>query len=130
MENLTIVEVVQAPDQANRFVTCPRLVYKDLTDIAWGPSKKGILRDKNGNWRSLNSVEVNRTIVDDFRARVKAGTAVAWIGTARVVEYMPSRNEFKSVYEGPEEKKVITEPDVPTAFLAVDGTWRLPTAAA
>jgi hypothetical protein len=126
MENLTIVEVVGAPDQANRFVTCPRLVYTDLTDIAWGPSKKGILRDKNGNWRSLNSIELNRKIVDDFRARVKAGTAVAWIGTARVSEYMPSRNEFKSVYEGPEEKKVITEPDIPTAFLAVDGTWRLP----
>jgi hypothetical protein len=125
MENLTVVEVPGAPDQANRFVTCPRLVYTDLSDIAWGPSKKGILRDKTGNWRSLNSVELNRKIVDDFRARVKAGTAVAWIGTARVVEYMPSRNEFKSIYEGPEETKVVAEPEVPSVMQAQDGTFRM-----
>jgi hypothetical protein len=125
METLTVVICPNAPNQTNRFMICPNNVYGNLLDASFVPLGKAIQKDKQGNLRSRNSLDLNKRMVDDVRARVAAGAPEQWLAGSYVGEYMPSRHEFKIVYNGIEETKAVAEPQVPPVMQAQDGTWRV-----
>jgi hypothetical protein len=100
-------------------------VYGNLLDASFVPLGKAIQKDKQGNLRSRNSLDLNKRMVDDVRARVAAGAPEQWLAGSYVGEYMPSRHEFKIVYNGIEETKAVAEPQVPPVMQAQDGTWRV-----
>ena len=125
MDSLTVVICPNAPDQTNRFMICPNNVYGNLSDASFVPLNKAIQKDKQGSLRSRNSLELNKRMVDDVRARVVAGAPEQWLAGSFVGEYLPSRHEFKIVYNGIEETKVVAEPEVPSVMQAQDGTFRM-----
>jgi len=104
---------------------CPNNVYGNLSDASFVPLNKAIQKDKQGSLRSRNSLELNKRMVDDVRARVVAGAPEQWLAGSFVGEYLPSRHEFKIVYNGIEETKVVAEPEVPSVMQAQDGTFRM-----
>jgi len=125
MDNLTVVICPNAPNQTNRFMICPNNSYRDLTDASFVPLGKAIQKDQRGNLRSRNSLDLNKKMVDDARARVAAGAPEQWLAGSYVGEYMPSRHEFKIVYNGIGETKAVAEPEVPPVMQAQDGTFRV-----
>lgn len=125
MDSLTVVICPNAPNQTNRFMICPNNSYRDLTDASFVPLGKAIQKDQRGNLRSRNSLDLNKKMVDDARARVAAGAPEQWLAGSYVGEYMPSRHEFKIVYNGIEETKAVAEPEVPSVMQAQDGTFRV-----
>ena len=125
MDSLTVVICPNAPDQTNRFMICPNNVYGNLSDASFVPLGKAIQKDKQGKLRSRNSLDLNKRMVDDVRARVAAGAPEQWLAGSYVGEYLPSRHEFKIVYNGIEETKAVAEPEVPSVMQAQDGTFRV-----
>jgi hypothetical protein len=129
MEGLTAVEVVKALDQSKRFLVCLRQIYSDLSDASFVEAGKAIWRDSQGRWHAKNATDTNKRIADDARKRAAAGAPESWLSSAQVVEYMPSRHEWKVIYKGEPVSQATVEPEVPPAFLSTDGTFRIPPSA-
>lgn len=123
MSEIYVTEVPEAPQRENRFLTFFGSEYSGIKSLQFVPMSR-VIRTVNGVLQGDKQRSVNHKIVDDIQQAIKDGYPDKWLGSARVLRYLPANKKFEVVYVGKEQEVKQVEPEVPKCFLAFDGTWR------